>query len=96
MSGEVSWMDGDARDSLPSASREMQRQKALDVARLYLVFKEDARCRELLSIWDKTLRRRRIAADSSLQVYAAHNALRDFVEGIHEQIEFAQNEGKLK
>lgn len=76
----------------PSAKAQEQAE-ALRFAKLYEVFVTDPRGRALLEHWDKTLRRRRIAVNASLQEYAAHAAQRDFIEGIHQQIEFARNEG---
>lgn len=73
---------------------EDEQRKALDFAKLYLVFETHPAAKAILAQWDKTLRRRRIAVNASLQEYAAHCAQRDFVEAIHQQLEFAHNEGR--
>lgn len=75
--------------------QEAEQRKALDFAKLYLVFETHSAAKEILAQWDKTLRRRRIAVNASLQEYAAHCAQRDFIEAIHLQIELAHNEGRL-
>lgn len=75
------------------ALKEEERVKAVNFAKLYLVFEKDAG-KAILDHWDKTLRRKRIAVNASIQEYAAHCALRDLVEGIHQQIEFAHTEGR--
>jgi hypothetical protein len=85
----MDWMGED-----PSIE-EGEKQKALDFAKLYLVFETHPAAKAILAQWDKTLRRRRIAVNASLQEYAAHCAQRDFVEAIHQQIELAHNEGRL-
>lgn len=76
-------------------AQETQRAAAVSFAQAYMVFVEDSRARELLSHWDKTLRRRRVPVNASIQEYAANEALRDFIEKIYQQIEFAQNDGRL-
>ena len=69
-------------------------EKGLVFAQKYLVFAgptSDPRARELFEHWTKIARRTRIPAGASAQEYAAANAFREFVEGIHAQIEFAMN-----
>lgn len=66
-------------------------QQGLVFAQKYLVFKQEPRARELLAYWTVIARRTRIAKAASAQEYAAHNAFRELVEGIHAQIEFAEN-----
>lgn len=68
-----------------------QEEKGLAFAQKYLVFLQDPRARELLEYWASIARRKRIPANASVGEYAAHNAFREFIEGIHAQIEFAQN-----
>lgn len=75
------------------ASRE---EKGLIFAQRYLVFSgptSDPRARELLEHWTGIARRTRIPAGASAQEYAAANAFRELIEGIHAQIEFA-NQGQ--
>lgn len=71
--------------------RAAQEEKGLVFAQKYLVFLQDPRARELLEYWSGIARRKRIPANASVGEYAAHNAFREFIEGVHAQIEFAQN-----
>lgn len=71
-------------------ARAAQRAAALETASLYLVFVTDERGRQLLALWDKTLRRRRTPVTAQVQEFAANEALRAFVEGIYDQIELAK------
>lgn len=67
-------------------------EKGLIFAQKYLVFggpTSDPRARELLEHWTAIARKGRIAANATAQEYAAANAFREFVEGVHSQIEFA-------
>ena len=69
-------------------------EKGLLFAQKYLVFggpTSDPRARELLEHWTAIARRTRIPANASAQEYAAANAFREFVEGVHSQIDFASN-----
>ena len=69
-------------------------QQGLLFAQRYLVFggpTADARAKGLLEYWTAIARKKRIPANASAQEYAAHNAFRELIEGIHAQIEFAQN-----
>lgn len=75
-------------------AKAKQEEKGLVFAQKYLVFSgatADPRARELLEHWTRLVRGTRIAAGATAQEYAAHNALREFVEQIHLQIEFAMN-----
>lgn len=71
--------------------RAAQEEKGLAWAQRYLVFVQDPRARELLEHWTKTERRRSLPPNASAQEYAYYNARRDIFEGIHAEIEFAQN-----
>ena len=77
----------------PQAEKQKadQEEKGLVFAQKYLVFKQDPRARDLLAHWTALARRQRIAASATVQEYAAHNAFREMVEGIHAQIEIAEN-----
>lgn len=75
--------------------RAQIKEKGLIFAQKFLVFAgqtADPRARDLLETWTQLVRRTPIRSGSSAQEYAAANALREFVEGIHAQIEFA-NQG---
>lgn len=68
-------------------------EKGLVFAQRYLVFfgpTSDPRARALLEHWTALVRKQRIADDASLGEFAAQNAFCRFIEGIHTQIEFAQ------
>ncbi len=74
--------------------REAAKQEGLIFAQKYLVFSgptADPRARELLEHWTARARKTRLPAGASVQEYAAHNAFREFVEGIWTQIEFANS-----
>jgi len=69
-------------------------EKGLVFAQKYLVFSgstADPRAKELLEHWTRAVRGTRIPRGASAQEYAAANAVREFVEQIHLQIEFAMN-----
>lgn len=76
------------------AEKAAQEEKGLVFAQKYLVFSgptADPRALDLLQHWTALARRKTIAASATVQEYAAHNAFREFVEGIHGQIDFANN-----
>jgi hypothetical protein len=71
-----------------------QEQKGLLFSQKYLVFSgptADPRARELFEHWTGIARKSRISASATVQEYAAANAFREFIEGIHQQIEFANS-----
>lgn len=85
----IDWLFPDAPEQ-----KALQEEKGLVFAQKYLVFKgptSDPRARELLEHWTRLIRSKRIAAGATAQEYAAHNAMREFIEQIHLQIEFASN-----
>lgn len=78
--------------------KEEQRAKVeesgLLFAQRYLVFfgpTADPRARELLEHWTAQARNARIPRTATLGEYAAANAFREFVEGLHQQIAFAMH-----
>jgi hypothetical protein len=78
----------------PQAKQQKAKREenGLVFAQKYLVFggpTSDPRARELLEHWTQIARRTRIPAAASAQEYAAANAFRELIEGIHAQIEFA-------
>lgn len=73
--------------------RAEQEEKSLVFAQKYLVFggpTSDPRARDLLEHWTMVARRKRLPDNASLGELAAQNAFSRFIEGIHAQIEFAQ------
>jgi hypothetical protein len=82
----------------PNKERQQaaQEEKGLLFAQQYLVFSgptSDPRARTLLEHWTKLVRKTPIPRNASVQEYAAANAFREFIEGLHSQIEFA-NQGQ--
>lgn len=74
------------------AQKAVQQEKGLIFAQRYLVFSgptSDPRARELLEHWTRIVRKVPIERSASVQEYAAANAFREFIEGLHTQIEFA-------
>lgn len=91
MAEDTAWLD----DIFPDAKKQRAeaKEKGLVFASKYLVFAgptSDPRARELLENWTRQVRRTPVPKGASAQEYAAYNALREWVEGIHAQIEFAQ------
>lgn len=87
----VDWLFPDA----PEQKAKLE-EKGLIFSQKYLVFSgqtADPRARELLEHWTVLVRKTPIPRNASVQEYAAANAFREFVEGIHSQIEFA-NQGQ--
>ena len=80
------WLDESAN---AKAIRE-QRAEGFRIAQLYTVFETDERARELLKMWDTALLRKRTSVNAPHTEYAANEALRAFVDGIHEQIRLAK------
>lgn len=78
----------------PNAKAQQKeiREKGLLFAQKYLVFSgptADPRARELLEHWTQKIRKTQLPKNASAQELAAHNAMREFVEAVHSQIEFA-------
>lgn len=85
----------------PEAEKQKaaQEEKGLIFAQKYLVFQQEPRARELLAHWTSLARRTPVPRNASVQEYAAANAFREFIEGLHSQIEFATsglNQPKLR
>lgn len=72
-------------------AREQQIAEGRRIASLYTVFETDERAKELLKLWDTTLRRKRTPVNAPVTEYAANEAVRAFVEGIYTQLEIARN-----
>ena len=70
--------------------REANVAEGRRIASLYTVFETDDRARELLQLWDETLLNKRTATNAPHTEYAANEALRAFVHGIHVQIKLAK------
>ena len=68
-------------------------QAALIFAQKYLMF-ESGVAKEILDFWTRTVRSRKIAPAASATELAYFNGVREFVEGIHQKVEFAKNGGQ--
>jgi hypothetical protein len=82
----------DFLDITSDTGREAQRDKALDFAKLYLVFTE-GRGKQLLEFWTSTIEAVDTSADSSHAQYAYAEGRRAFIRGIKRQIELANSSG---
>lgn len=79
------WFEGEAEKA-----QEEQKAKAISFAQIYLVFVNNPRAKELLEHWEATLVNKQTPVSAPLQVYAADEAVRDFIRGIRRQIALAQ------
>lgn len=74
---------------------EAQRIAAVQFAQHYFdAFVRNPAGRVILEHWTRTIARKAVPVDSSIQKYAAAEAVRAFIEGINAQIQLAQTEGK--
>ena len=94
------WQEGDDPFATVTKSNEQvildkkeNDQAALIFAQKYLMF-ESGVAKEILDFWTRTVRSRKIAPAASATELAYFNGVREFVEGIHQQIEFAKNGGQ--
>lgn len=77
---------------LAGKQKAKREEDGLVFAQKYLVFAgpmSDPRARDLLEHWTALVRKTPIPRGASVQEYAAANAFREFIEGVHSQIEFA-------
>lgn len=81
-------------DIFPKAKeqRAAMEEKGLIFSQHFLVFARDPAAKAVLAFWTQAVRRKTLSPAATVQEYAAHNAVREFVEGIHAHIEFA-NQG---
>lgn len=88
----MSEMYTDPRDPVAPDAKLEQHNKALAFAQLYYAtFVENKQGAQILEHWDKTLRRKRVPVNAPITEYAAVEAVRDFVEKIYAEIEFARS-----
>ncbi len=88
---DTAWID----ELFPGRAKAVAeaKERGLVFASKYLVFAgptSDPRAREIFEHWTRSVRKASVPKNASLQELAAHNALREWIEGIHTQIEFAQ------
>lgn len=90
---EYDWMEGEiSLDGLPEEQKREQFNKAIEFARQYLVFETDERAKALYAHWRKSILEKPTPTESSLQRYAADNAMREFVVNIGRQLDLAKEE----
>jgi len=82
---EPDWLEGNVEEQ-----QAQQRIKGLEIAQMYLVFVDTPRARQLLEDWEERMVRKVTPAESTIQRYAADNAVRGFIQGIRDQIKIAQ------
>ena len=70
--------------------KQKQRKAGEEIAALYRVFVDEPRARKLLELWEERSLRKRTPPGSSHEEYARDEAIRDFVDGIHRQVELAK------
>ena len=82
---EVDWLEGDIEQK-----RAEQHAQAVEFAKTYEIFVDTPRGQELLRVWEESILNLSTPIDSSVQKYAADEAVRDFIRGIKRQIKLAQ------
>ncbi len=91
-----SWQEGDdpfetKKDT--SAAKKENADLALVFAQKFLIFTSGPG-KDLLEHWSNKVRNRKVSTNATLGELAYYNGEREFVEGIHQQIQFAQNGGR--
>jgi hypothetical protein len=92
---EFNWMDSLDLDATPGVMSDQQREqfnKAIEFARHYQVFETDERAKALYAHWKETILERITPTESSLQRYAADNAMREFVLNIGRQLSLGKEQ----
>lgn len=86
-------VQGEWEDLFPrTAEKELQRkQAALDFAKLYLVFEQDPRARQIYAHWVKEIEQRDLTPTTTHSEFAYWESRRAFVRGIGRQLELAKN-----
>jgi hypothetical protein len=86
MSEPTDWLDDDAN----KAAQAKREQDGLEISRLYSLFDRDPTAKRLLALWDTGCLHKRTPVNASHAQYAADEAIRAFVAGIHHQMEIAR------
>ncbi len=84
----------DRQSGTAAKIKEENQKRALQVALRYQAVFTNGAGKELLDMWSSEVRNRKISATATLGELAYFNGLREFVEGIHQQILFAQHGGQ--
>jgi catechol-2,3-dioxygenase len=80
--------------SLAPASMEAQRVKAVEHAKLYHATFSSPTGKKLLEDWTHAFMEKRVPVNAPHTEYAAVEAVRAFIAGIHQQIKLAETEGR--
>jgi hypothetical protein len=88
-----SWLEDEDPFAQTKSDKKEVVDEALVFAQKYLIF-ESGVAKELLEFWTRSVRDRKIAPSASPQEYAYFTGVREFVEGLHQQIQFAKNGGQ--
>lgn len=68
------------------------KRKALDFAKMYTaLFEHNPLGRQLLEHWTTTLANKRTSVNAPHTEYAANEAVRAFIQGIHDQIKLSKD-----
>lgn len=94
------WLEGEnpfqAFDDRKSGRTEKENEEAaLRWAQLIQATFATGAGAQVLKHWTTVTRQRRVAPNASQGELAYHNGVREFIEGIHAQIEFAMRGGQL-
>jgi hypothetical protein len=87
------WFEGDDPFARTKAEKDEVKDEALIFAQKFLIFTSGPGL-DLLNHWSSKVRNRKISTNATLGELAYYNGEREFVEGIHQQIEFARNGGQ--
>ena len=87
------WLEGDDPFAQTTVDKIEVKNDALIFAQKFLIFTSGPGL-DLLNHWSSKVRNRKISTNATLGELAYYNGEREFVEGIHQQIQFAQNGGQ--
>ncbi len=90
------WLEGEnpfAEFDKRGEGKAESKQDALVFAQKYLIF-ESGIAKELLEFWSQQVRMRKVAPSASASELSYFNGVREFVEQIHTQIQFAKSGGQ--
>ena len=90
------WLEGDDPFEIKRDAKAISKENAeaaLIWAQKYKIF-ESGTAKELLDYWTRQVRHRKIAPSASATKFAYHAGMREFIESIYLQIEFANNGGR--
>lgn len=93
------WMEGDdpfaaQTEEQTKVAHKENKEAALIFAQKFLIFESHPVAKELLEFWTRQARYRKVAPSASATEFAYFAGWREFVEGIHLQVEFAKNGGQ--